>query len=152
MKEAIIKTTFGEVRLTFQSTEELDAALQDLQPQIERIRASTAAIIPSLPRIPKAGYESHFQFTPSGSLELLKLPKKQNEAVALALFAFHPDTLASEDLERILGIDDVARRVLAQKAHVALSVKVDDKYGLTFAGIQMVQDKFGPAQAAAEED
>jgi hypothetical protein len=143
MTEAVIHTQFGEIHITYQNIDELKNTLQDLDQQMEHIRAIADKIAPPQPRTPKPGYESYYRFTSAGSVELLNIPQKQNEAVALLLYAYHPDATSSTEIEKATGIDDVARRVLSQKAYETLFRKVDDKYGLTFAGIQMVQERFG---------
>lgn len=152
MKDASIRTGFGEVRITFQNSDELNEALQELEQQAKAIQEVADRIAPLPLRTPKPGFEGIYRFTPSGSLELLRIPKKRNEAVALVLYAYHPDLPSSAEIERVLGISEVARRVLAQVQNKDCFHKVDDKYGLTFDGLRMVQEKIAPALTPPAEE
>src|SRR5690606_4206173 len=143
MKEATIHTEFGQIKITFQTHAELLEALKDIEQNISALQESTKRLLPIQPRSPKPGYENYYRFTLNGEIELIKVPEKQNEAVALLLFAFNPEPVTAVDIEKATGIAEVARRVLSQAAYKDLFQKTNDnRYCLTFVGIQMVQKRF----------
>jgi len=141
MKEARIHTRFGEFSISFQTTDELKEVLKDLAEQAKTIQEVADKIAPPSPRTAKPGYETVYRFSPNGSLELLIMPEKRNEAAALVLYAYHPEPVSSADIELATGIKDVASRVLSLAQNKEHFQKIDDKYGLTFAGIRMVIER-----------
>jgi len=143
MKEARIHTKFGEISVTFQTTDELRDALQDLEEQVNVIQEMTNRIAPPLPRTAKPGYENAYRFASNGDLELVYIPKFRNEIVALVLFAFHPECISMADIKRFTGITNVSRLVLALPQNEKFIRKVDDKYGLTDGGLKLVQERIG---------
>jgi len=151
MTEARIRTGFGEVCITFQTEDELTKALQDLEQQAKAIQQVADRIAPPPSRSPKPGYENVYRFSQTGDLELLLLPERQNEAAALVLYAYHPDLVSSVEIERVLGLNEVARRVLAQGPNKDYFQKVDDKYGLTFNGLRMIIERMKPYISTSTE-
>jgi len=151
MSEARIRTGFGDIRITFQNDDELQAALQSLEEQITVIQQVADKVAPRLPRSPKPGYETAYRFTPDGSVELLVTPPNRNEAVALVLHAYSPDLVRVEEIERITGIREVSRRVLTLTQNREHFYRLDDKWGLTFEGRQMVEERIGATLAHPTE-
>jgi hypothetical protein len=143
MKEARIHTKFGEICISFDTTDQLDQTLQSLEEQIEKIQHITDRVVPPPSRTTKPGYESTYRFAPNGNFELLCTPKFRNEVVALVLFAYHPDPVSLEDLERFTGISKVSSTVLTLPQNKKYFRKVDEKYTLTFAGLRLVNERFG---------
>jgi len=143
MKEANIRTSFGEINISFQTADELNDALKDLEQEVKTIQEVADRIAPPPHRTTKPGYETAYRFATNGSLELLIMPEKRNEAVALVLYAYHPELVSSADIERITGIKDVASRVLSLAQNKEHFQKIDNKYGLTFAGVRMAIERIG---------
>lgn len=143
MKEARIRTGFGEISITFETTDELRDALQNLEEQVAVIQEMTNRITLPQPRSAKPGYETAYCFSSNGDLELVYIPKFRNEIVALALFAYHPECISMADIKRFTGITNVSGLVLALPQNEKFFRKVDDKYGLTDAGLKLVQARIG---------
>lgn len=144
MKEAKIKTTFGDIRITYNSIDELNLSLQGLNEEIKIISDATTRITPSEPRLPKPGYENTYRFLPNGSVELLYHPSVSLHLAALALFAYHLESVNATELEKITTINDVANKVLWQTKNKKYFRKTADLYGLSPEGLQLVAEKIKP--------
>jgi hypothetical protein len=152
MADAVIKTAFGSVSIAFTNREELTAKLAELQEQLPLIEEFARRVTPPQPRAAKPSLEEWCRFDSTGRLELLKVPDKQFDAVCLVLFAYNPDLVSASEIETLVGLDEVARRVLAQASYKDTFRKVDDKYGLTFAGLKTASQKFGASLEAADTE
>ena len=95
------------------------------------------------PRTAKPGYETAYCFSSNGDLELVYIPKFRNDIDYLYLFAFHPECISMADIKRFTGITNVSGLVLALPQNEKFFRKVDDKYGLTDAGLKLVQERIG---------
>jgi len=62
MPEAIIKTNFGEIRITYSNLDELNVALQDIRGQVQAISNAVGSLVPAPQRLPKPGYENAYRF------------------------------------------------------------------------------------------
>lgn len=154
MPEAIVKTTFGEVHITYNDMDELKAALQGLAEQVKVIAEETTELIPAQPRsarLPKPGYEAAYQFAPSGQAELLIFPPVLVQLAVLGLFAYHPDPVAVPELENVTGISEIVAKVLGQTANKKYFRRIDDSYGLSTDGITLFMEKVKPAIDAAAQ-
>ncbi len=147
MREARIRTKFGEISITFQTTDELRDALQSLEEQVNTIQEMTKRIAPPPPRTAKPGYENAYRFNSNGDLERLYTPKFNHELVALVLFAYDPEPLSAKEIERITLITEVARMVLGTRQNKKFFRKVDDKYRLTPDGFTLVKERIGDVLA-----
>src|SRR5574337_1320264 len=115
MPEARIRTDFGYIIITYNNMEELNIALQGLDEQIKTISQSAMKIVPRPERIPKPGYEKAYRFSPTGKAELLIFPSIKVQLVALALFAYYPDTVEVAELKQVTGISDIVDKVLGDR-------------------------------------
>lgn len=143
MKEAKINTRFGKVSISFQTTEDLKNALNDLEEQINVITQVADRITPPTPRTAKPGYERAYRFSPNSDLEILHIPKYRHELVALALFAYHPQPVSSADIERFTGINKVTSAVITLPQNKDYFQKIDDKYAHTLDGLKLVNERVG---------
>jgi hypothetical protein len=150
MIEAKIRTQFGEISISFQSTDELKVALQDLEQQISIIQEAVRKFAPPPPRTAKPGYESAYRFTPNGDIELLHRPQKRPARVALVLYAYDPQHLSIPEIERLAGIRGVYDVVLKLKQNKRYFQKFDDKWGLAPDGYTLVE-KIGAGLARSKE-
>ncbi|TAH48320.1 MAG: hypothetical protein EYC68_21565 [Chloroflexota bacterium] len=147
MLEAVVKTEFGEVHISYNNTEELKTALQEIVEQAKVIAQETQGLIPvppRPPRQPKPGYEAAYQFSPSGKAELLIFPQVLVQVAVLALFAYHPDPVSASELEHVTGIADIVGKVLGQTANKKYFRKTDNGYGLSTDGLALFMEKVKP--------
>jgi hypothetical protein len=145
MSEAIVRTRFGEIRLTYSTTDELEEALKGLKAQVEAISEAATAIVPAELHSPKPGMEMTYRFTPTGLVELLIPTRKQYESVGIVLFAYFPEPVTSRTIELCTGIEDVARKVLSQTVYKDYFRKIDDRYALTWDGFTWVTNTIVPS-------
>ena len=61
------------------------------------------------------------------------------------LFAYHPEMIGSAELERTVGKSELARNVLSTGSNKEYFRQDDDKYGLTFNGLQFVTNTIIPS-------
>ena len=147
MLEAIVKTEFGEIHISYNNIEELKTALQDIAEQAKVIAQETQGLTPvhpRPPRHPKPGYEAAYQFSPSGKAELLMFPQVLVQVAVLALFAYHPDPVSASELEHVTGIADIVAKVLGQTANKKYFRKTDDGYGLSTDSLALFMEKLKP--------
>jgi hypothetical protein len=144
MTEARIRTSFGDVRVSYQNAEDLKSCLQALKEQIGVIEESTRSLVPQPTRPPKPGCGHIYRFTPDGKVEMLVFPPKAIQAVALLLFAYHPQAVSAEQVEAGTGVVNPAGKVLNQTMNKGYFRKEDEQYGLSADGIAMVQEKVLP--------
>ncbi len=151
MTEAIIKTSFGEIRIIYTTTEELGEALRGLEQQINMVSEMACKIAPAPPKVAKVGYENAYRFLPDGGVQLLYFPHALVHLVALALYAYDPDTVTAAVLEKVTGIVDVADKVLWQKKNKKYFRKANRTFGLTRDGLDLVSKKVKPLIDKATE-
>jgi hypothetical protein len=145
MPEARIKTSFGDIRISYKDEGELKGALQGLEVQVETISQAVAELIPPPPRLPKPGYEKAYQFSPTGKVELLIFPSILVQKTILALFAYSPDSVSAKELEDVIGIDKIETKVLGQTNNKKYFRKTDNAYGLTTDGLDFFMEKIKPS-------
>lgn len=138
MKDAIIRTGFGEIRIPYGTTEELAAALEALDAQIKMISQAASQFTPTPPRPPKPGFERIYRFLSDGSLEILIFPSASVHKVVLVLWAYHPELVTIKALEKVTGIEDVGNRILWQKKNKKYFRNDGDAYGLIQPGLELV--------------
>ena len=152
MTEAKINTSFGEILISYNSIEELQASLAGLDEQIRLISEATNQIIPLTPRTPKIGYENAYRFSPSGSVELMYIPPASLHLAALAMFAYYPEPVTTAELEKVTGINDIVGKVLRQTMNKKLFRKVDNSlYALSQDGLKLVTEKIKPLFTSSSE-
>lgn len=145
MIEAKINTNFGDIRITYNNTEELQATLTSLEEQIKMISDVTSKITPSAPRTPKNGFENAYRFSPNGSAELIYFPAALLHLAVLALFVYYPETVATAELEKVTGIKDIVGKFLGQTKNKKFFRKANDSsYGLSLDGLKLVNEKVKP--------
>ena len=143
MKEAKVRTNFGDIRFTYNNIEELKDALQGLDEEINIISDATSKIISSEPRLPKPGYENAYRFLPNGRVELIYFPPIELRLAILALFAYHPESVTVMELENVTGIIDISK-ILGQTNNKKYFRRSNESYGLTLEGVQLVAEKIKP--------
>ena len=151
MKEAIIRTEFGEIRIQYQSMDELNNQLQDLEQEVKAIQEAGIIQVPSIIRKSKPGCENIYRFISNNVVELLRVPEKLRDAVAIVLFAYHPEMVTSAELEQTVGKSELARNVLSTGSNKEYFRQVNDKYGLTFNGLQLVTNTIIPSLSSTGE-
>jgi hypothetical protein len=144
MPEATIKTDFGDIRITYNNMEDLNAALKEIQDHAKVISKAVGGLIPQTPRIPKPGYEKVYRFLPTDMAELLIFPKKPIQLAVMVLFIYHPHMVSAQDLEKITGITDIAKKVLWQTNNKKYFRKKHNTYGLTEDGQSLFTNKVKP--------
>lgn len=145
MTEARITTSFGVICISYSNVDELQASLVGLEEQIRLILEITTKIIPPAPRTPKEGFENAYRFSTSGSVEFVYFPASSVQSAALALFAYHPETVTAAELEKVTGITGITKKVLGQTNNKRYFRKVNDSsYGLSSEGIKLVTEKIRP--------
>jgi hypothetical protein len=144
MPEATIKTDFGDIRITYNNTSDLEAALKEIHDHAKIISKVAGKLTPQTPRIPKPGYEKVYRFSPNGRVELLIFPKKPLQLAVMVLFIYHPDTVSADDLEEITGITGIAKKVLWQTNNKKYFRKKDNTYGLAEDGLSLFMKKVKP--------
>ena len=138
MTEARIRTGFGNIRITFNTNDELKEILDSLESQIQMLQTTASKISPPPPRLPKPGYEYAYRFLASGRVELLFFPESKNQIVALALFAYAPESVPIMEIEQITLIEKVFESVLSQSNNKKYYVKTDLGYRLSPEGFNLV--------------
>jgi hypothetical protein len=152
MTEAKINTSFGEILISYNNIDELQASLAGLEEQIRLISEATKQIIPPALRIPKVGYENAYRFSPNGSVELMYIPPVSLHLVALAMFAYYPEPVTTAELEKVTGITDIVGKVLGQTMNKKFFRKVDNSlYGLSQDGLKLVIEKIKPLFSSSAE-
>lgn len=148
MSEARIKTSFGEIVVSYSSLDELSKALDEIPKAVELVLSKAGTVAPSEPRKPKPGCEQIYRFGPDGQLELLRRPQKKVALVALALYAYDPQPLTAEQIEAFTGLSDVAKNVLNAGANKKYFVfRGNGGYGLSQFGFQWVTSRVVPTLA-----
>lgn len=152
MPEVYITMSFGEIRFSYATPEELNEQLKAIESQVPLIEATAVKVRPRPRRPPKPGYGEVYGFTSDGLVELYKWPPAQVQIVALALYAYSPYLVSVNELSRVTGIETVYSSVLAQKKNKQYFRREGDLYGLRPPGVKMVQElRLGtPAPALAE--
>lgn len=152
MTEARIVTGFGEIRISYNNIEELRTSLVGLDEQIQLISEVTNKISPPTPRTAKVGFENAYRFSTSGSVELTYIPTVSLHSAALAMFAYHPETVTTAELEKVTGISDIVGKVLGQTKNKKFFRKVNSSsYGLSPDGLKLVTEKIKPLIESAKE-
>jgi hypothetical protein len=151
MPEARIRTEFGDIRFSYGDASKLDELLKEVTAQAATIAKHAAPLLPKPPRPAKPGYEHAYRFTPSGSVELLHFPNAKTKLVGLALFAYHPEMVDAETVQRVTGVDNVEGVVLNQTANKKYFRREGDLYGLTPEGIQLAVESVPQVQAPPPE-
>jgi len=151
MWEARIRTEFGDVRLSYESEEQLEQLLKNLPRQVAAIAAASKSLLPKQPRAPKPGYEHIYRFTPQGLVELLHFPTVKTKLACLALFAYQPDMVDASTVERVTGIANVQGIVLSQTKNRKYFRKDGELCGLTPEGISLVQESVPQVEPAPED-
>ena len=151
VKEARIRTEFGDIRIDFTTEEQLQAELDLLEAHVAQIQKTAGTIVPPLPRSPKPGFEYAYRFLPTGRVELLVFPDAMSKLVALALFAYFPDPVAVEEIETITGIENVYESVLKQSNNRKYFRKADEGYGITPEGVKLVLSSVPPRDYSHDE-
>jgi hypothetical protein len=139
MQQARIRTTFGEIVISYSNVDELTKELEKLPEAIALVQVKTTGLVASEARKPKPGYEHLYEFDSNGRLRLLRKPTKQVALAALALWANDPDPMSPADLELLTGIAEVVKSVLGQTLNKKYFVRRGDgRYGLTPEGFEWV--------------
>jgi len=145
--EAKVKTKFGEIVINFDSVEELKTNIEALDTTVvsEMVFKKFESVITKQAREPKPGLENVYRFTPSGLVEIIRVPDSKAETVALVLFAYHPEPALIEQVAFSTGIKDVASAYLTQTAYKKFFSKVQDgRYMLSQEGLDWVSTKIVP--------
>lgn len=152
MTEAKVNTSFGEILISYNNIEELQASLAGLEEQIKLISEATKKIVPQAQRLPKNSYENAYRFSPSGSVELMYIPPVSLHLVAFAMFAYYPEPVTTAELEKVTGISDIVSKVLGQTMNKKFFRKVDNSlYGLSQDGLKLVVEKIQPLFSSPDE-
>lgn len=151
MPEARIRTEFGDIRFSYEDTSGLEETLKEIAAQVAAISKLVAPLLPKPARPAKPGFEHAYRFTPAGFVELLHFPKVKTRLVALTLFAYHPDMVDPDIVERVTGVTNVAGVVLNQTANKKYFRRRDETYGLTPEGIQLAVESVPQILSAPSE-
>jgi hypothetical protein len=104
--EARIRTKFGEIVVSFDSTNELKSALQALD--VEEVQKEVVERFKGLlsrePRPSKPGFERIYRFTPEGKVELLRTPPSAPMTIGMLLHASAPEPMSSDEIFSSTGI------------------------------------------------
>ena len=152
MPEVRINTSFGDIRINYNNTEELNAALEGLQEQMSLISQAVEKVTPRPQRLPKPGYENAYRFLPNGKVEILLFPSALVQVAVLALFAYHPDVVTADELEQVTAIDDIVAKVVGQTKNKKYFRKMNNTYGLNKEGLDFFMEKVKPFIEASSED
>ena len=135
MTQAKISTRFGEILISYNNTEELQASLAGLEEQVGLISEATNKISPPASRTPKIDFENAYRFSPSGSVELMYIPSVSLHLTALAMFAYYPEPVTTAELEKVTGITDIVGKVLGQTMNKKLDFIRNKETGHNFKGV-----------------
>ena len=152
MPEVTIRTSFGSIHFTYEDDASLQVALGQLPQTIAAIHETVRPLVPKEHRIPKPGFELTYRFLSDGKLELLHWPKAALQTVALALYAYHPETVRADLIESATGITDVGAKVLFQTKNKQYFRKDGDAVGLSSEGISYVLDSIAPSLPRPAEE
>jgi len=142
MKEARIKTSFGELVIPYADLDELTRALEDVPKAVALVQSRTTGLVPSEGRKPKPGFEHIYEFDANGKPRLLKKPGVKVALAALALYASDPDAMTPSEVELVTGISEIVKSVLGQTKNRRYFVqRPDGKYGLSPTGFAWVSKK-----------
>jgi hypothetical protein len=151
--EARVKTNFGEIVINFDSIEDLKANIENLDANVvsDVVTKKFEAVIRKEVRQPKPGFEGIYRFTPSGMVELIRIPDNKAKTVALVLYAYHPEPASLEQISLSSGIRDVIDYLTHASYKKYWSKVQEGKYLLSQEGLEWVTTKIVDEFQVAEE-
>jgi len=150
-----INTKVGWLSINFDTLEELGRALKDLDLEgvDEEISKNIGKLLRIQVRQPKPGFEGVYRFTKSDLVELVWVPDNMAEAVALVMFAYHPEPASTEQIALSSGINNVASLYLTHTNYKKFWSKTKNgKYILSYEGFEWVLKKIIPKIKAISKE
>lgn len=145
MGEVHVRTGFGVVVIPYSNLDELGGLLDEVPDVAALVQRKLGTVVQGEPRKPKPGFEQIYRFGPNGRLEFLKRPGKKVALVALALYAYDPDPVATPEIEAVTGVANVIRYVLTPAGNKKyFTQRVDGTYTLSPFGFQWIANKVVP--------
>jgi hypothetical protein len=134
------------VKVSFQNLDDLQQKLSSLDlVRLEKMLSGMVGISIEGTQNTKPGYESVYTVGSDGLPQLLKIPKSEPKAVALALFLAEPRHMLPEEISRVAGVKDPGRKYLSSGSYKKLFIKdKNGKYGLSIDGKKLVLDEIVP--------
>lgn len=148
-----MKTLFGELVVYFDTVEELEKNLKDidLDTLADSINEKLGKVIVREIRQPKPGFENIYRFTFNGLVELLKVPDSDPTTIGLVLFAYDPYPASTQQIALSSGVRE-ASVVLGQPRNARYFNRVaKGLYSLTKEGKTWVLEEIVPKLRAKEK-
>lgn len=151
--KARIETKFGEIVINFDSLDELKSNVEalDVGAVSDILWKKFESVIKKEIRQPKPGFEGIYRFTPLGLVELIMVPNSKADTVAVALFAYHPESASIKQVSLSTGIEDVIDYLTHSSYKKFWSKMQDGGYALTQEGLELVVQKIVPKLKAASQ-
>ena len=112
MDHITIKSDFGDIVLEYQTQQELEKKLGDIDKIAELVRTKAGGVVAAAHvRQAKPGFEDIYRFLPDGSVELLIAVSVNVQKVALVLFGYDR-ALSSILLDKWTGIPNAVSKVI----------------------------------------
>lgn len=143
--EARVKTQFGEIVVSFDSTDDLKKNIDSLDADAvsDIVSKKFEAIIRKEPRQAKPGLEGVYRFTPEGKVELFRRPQSAPMTIGLLLYAYDPEPVTSDVIFSSTGI--VAGNFVSQTGYKKYFDRTkDDRLLLTHPGRIWVETEVVP--------
>jgi len=104
-----INTEIGIFLISFDSVEELKKSLDaiDLKKVLTEVSAKFSKLRVVMSRLPKLGFEDIYGFTGGGLAELLVSTGENIDSIGLALFAYDPYPVTSDQISLSSGVTDI---------------------------------------------
>jgi hypothetical protein len=142
--EARVKTRFGEIVVSSDSTDDLKKNIEslDVTAVSDAVSKKFESIIVKEPRQAKPGLESLYRFTPEGRVELLKTPSSGPMTIGLLLYASDPEPMSSDEmLSRGIKVGNYVSQTEYRKY---FDKAPDNRHVLTQSGRQWVETEIIP--------
>lgn len=152
--EASIKTKFGELKISFDTKEELEKKLKDAEEFIKTLNSQARAFaITEMQKLAGLG-DILMVNTMDGSVKLLRTPDPEGKRVALVVYGYYcisPNGGTIDQISKSSGVKEVSRRVLTSSVYRKFFMKTGkETYTLSQEGLKWVTEDIVPELRSKE--
>ncbi len=143
-----------QVMIPFETLQDLETKLSSIDfRELEKLVTSKFGEGVLEPPKVKPGFEGIYTKDASGLPQLLKAPKSEAQAVALALFAAEPRHLTTGEISKVSGVRDAGRKYLSSGSYKRLFLRdPEGNYGISHEGRKLVVNDVIPSLTKKEAD
>lgn len=141
-KQFVYKKGNAEIIIPFKDNESLKNELGSLPEIIEIISKKIPDLL--FERKPKSGYEDLYRYSSDGKIELNEYPPSKIDHVLLVLFFKHPELMAIQQINDIVGISN-SKDYINHKTYKKYFRKSKGLVGLETEGLTFVSTTIIPA-------